>query len=124
MSYTEAQVRAFVADAVIAGSVRPQQLIAEGEQLGIDPEAIAKAAKDLREAGWIEWISPYYHICPQGLICRGLLPASPLHREPVQVFDLRVSETGIVERCLDSQGSFSRIYTCGKLIEIRDKGVK
>ena len=120
--YTQGQVRAFVLDHVIAGAVSPEQLIAEGWQLGIDQEELAQAARDLREAGWIEWDSPYYCICPQGLICREMLPPCP-RPDYVEVIEVRVSSTGIIEYCEDCEGRFSRVYAAGKEIVIRDKGV-
>ena len=123
MSYTQAQARAFVLNAVISGAVSPEQLIAEGWEMGIGQQELTQAATDLREAGWIEWQAPYYHICPQGLICRRLLPPAPIACE-VEVLAVRVSETGVVEYCRDKDGEYSVLYAAGKQIQIRDKGVK
>ena len=74
MTYTQGEVRAFVMDATIRGPVRPPRLIEEGVHFQILVPDLVAAATELREAGWIEYASPYYRATVRGLIQRGNLP--------------------------------------------------
>lgn len=90
MKYTEAQIGAFVMEALerLQGPTVPV-LESEAEIYEISAMQLGKALVELRNANWIEYLNYRYLITIQGRLCKGMLPSFAANCES---FDLNEIE--------------------------------